>query len=63
MKVTLFSVNKATLAGYVVVTSKEKCEFIKDNDVRAVAYKEDKCYVMVVRAESEKCLIADSLIT
>lgn len=60
MKLNLFCVGKAS---YIVITKKGKCELLKDDKVRGVAYRIDECYVTVLEQKENISLAADSLIT
>lgn len=49
LKTNLLSVNCITDRGYVVVTDNEKCKFLKQNKVCAVAYRNQDMYLLDVR--------------
>lgn len=49
LKTNLLSVNCITNRGYVMVTDNDKCKFIKQNKVCAVAYRQQNMYLLDVR--------------
>lgn len=59
LKINLFSVTSAVNKGYSMKTDSNKCEFIKDNKIGAIAKRDKRLYIMDFIRESSNQVLAN----
>lgn len=62
LKTNLFSVNRATVKGYVMMTDDVSCKFYKHNKVCAVAKRIESSYYMNLRYKCESASVANAVL-